>query len=88
MIGILFPALAWVAGLLLAGSDGPWMPYINVAGGLIFFGASLWLGRILPGLETKRTRPEVSSLPRTRPLSVNTVSRPAQPGYARELGLV
>jgi len=86
LIKILFPALTWVCGLLLAGSDGPWMPYINGAGGLMFFGGSIWLGRVLPGLENTGKIPDVS--PRARSLKTKTVSRPAQPGYARELGLV
>ncbi|WDP88396.1 MAG: hypothetical protein HUN04_00990 [Desulfobacter sp.] len=52
-IQLLIPALVWVAGLLLAGSDGPWMPYANCAGGLAFLAATIWLGRLLPGLDPK-----------------------------------
>lgn len=58
-----FPTLAWVCGLALAGSDGPWMPYINGVGGLIFFGATLWLGRVLSGLEKNKDVREVFSFP-------------------------
>jgi len=28
--------IAWVVGLLLAGSDGEWMPWGNIAGVIIF----------------------------------------------------
>ena len=37
----------WVAGLLIAGSDNDHMPWINGLGLLIFFGASLFLGKRL-----------------------------------------
>ncbi len=45
-------AFIWVVGLLLIGSDGPWMPYVNSVGGLLFLTATVWLGRILPALES------------------------------------
>ncbi len=41
----------WVTGLLLAGSDSPWMPYINGVGGVLFLTATLWLAKILPSQE-------------------------------------
>jgi hypothetical protein len=44
-------ALIWVFGLLAAGSDSIYMPWLNVAGAIIFLLASLWLGRTLPRLE-------------------------------------
>ncbi len=50
-ICVILPVIIWIAGLLLAGSEGPLMPYLNVAGAVVFFGASVWLGRILPCLE-------------------------------------
>lgn len=37
--------LVWAAGLILAGSDGPMMPYVNVLGAVLFAGSCLWLGR-------------------------------------------
>jgi hypothetical protein len=37
----------WTAGLLLAGSDGPQMPWMNIAGLIIFAAASLVLSRQL-----------------------------------------
>lgn len=45
------PVIIWMTGLILAGSEGALMPYLNIAGAVIFFGASVWLGRILPCLE-------------------------------------
>ncbi len=43
MIGII--GTAWVAGLLIAGSDSPYMPWLNGIGLIIFFGASVMLGK-------------------------------------------
>jgi len=53
VIGI--AALIWVLGLLTAGSDSIYMPWLNVAGAILFLAASLWLGRILPKLEMSGT---------------------------------
>lgn len=49
-VGLL--GFVWVAGLLLAGSDSSYMPWLNLAGTLVFIGASIWLGRVLPRLES------------------------------------
>jgi len=38
----------WVAGLLIAGSDSPYMPWLNGIGAVVFSGASLVLGKLLP----------------------------------------
>ena len=38
---------AWVAGLLVAGSDSPCMPWLNGIGLIVFLGASILLGRCL-----------------------------------------
>ncbi len=35
----------WVAGLLIAGSDNPYMPWVNCLGLVLFFGASVLIGR-------------------------------------------
>ncbi len=61
---VIITALAWAGGLLLAGSDGPMMPYLNGVGVIIFLCASLVLGRILPGLETKETMTMGRPLPK------------------------
>jgi hypothetical protein len=41
----------WVAGLLIAGSDSPYMPWLNVAGAAVFSGAGLVLGKLLSRLD-------------------------------------
>ena len=51
-IGVGILGVVWVAGLLLAGSDSPAMPWLNLAGTLVFIGASIWLGRVLPRVES------------------------------------
>lgn len=70
-ICLALPVMVWIVGLVLAGSEGELMPYLNVAGAVVFFGASVWLGRILPCLESdakikkslrKKIRYSVSSL--------------------------
>nr|WP_319491926.1 hypothetical protein [uncultured Desulfobacter sp.] len=59
--GILpLPVAIWITGLLLAGSEGTLMPYLNIAGAVVFFGASVWLGKILPCLEPDAEVCEVS----------------------------
>lgn len=42
-----FSGTAWIAGLLIAGSDSQYMPWLNGIGLLLFFGASILLGRLL-----------------------------------------
>lgn len=54
------PVMIWIIGLILAGSEGALMPYLNVAGAVVFFGASVWLGRILPCLEPDAEVREIS----------------------------
>ena len=41
-IKAIISGLAWVLGLLLAGSDGAFMPWTNIAG-ILLFGAAGWL---------------------------------------------
>jgi len=63
--------LIWVFGLLAAGSDSVYMPWLNLAGAIIFFLASLWLGRVLPRLEAS-IRVVSSRVPvRTKGLAVS-----------------
>lgn len=50
-ICVILAVILWITGLILAGSDGVLMPYLNVAGAVVFFGDSVWLGSILPCLE-------------------------------------
>ncbi len=98
-----FMAMVWVTGLILAGSDGPLMPYLNIWGGFQFFAASCLLGRVLPRLDSHpRTGMHHGSqggalgvLPPCRPsvkprrvLRKIHHARGLQPRYARELGIV
>ncbi|HGY11091.1 MAG TPA: hypothetical protein ENK36_01835 [Desulfobacterales bacterium] len=39
--------IIWVAGLLIAGSDSPYMPWMNIIGLILFFIASLMLGKLI-----------------------------------------
>jgi hypothetical protein len=39
--------IIWVAGLLIAGSDSPYMPWVNTIGLILFFIASLMLGKLI-----------------------------------------
>lgn len=48
---LIMAALIWVLGLLAAGSDSVYMPWLNVAGAIVFLLASILLGRALPELE-------------------------------------
>lgn len=41
----------WVAGLLIAGSDSPYMPWLNGIGAVVFSGTSIALGKLLSRLE-------------------------------------
>ena len=59
-------ALIWVLGLLTAGSDSIYMPWLNVVGAILFLVASLWLGRVLPRLEASGSVVSRSGLAKTR----------------------
>jgi hypothetical protein len=43
--------LIWVTGLLVAGSDSPYMPWINGIGVILFFSASILLGKLFQSFE-------------------------------------
>jgi hypothetical protein len=38
---------AWIAGILIAGSDSPYMPWLNGLGLVLFLGASVLLEKLL-----------------------------------------
>ncbi|MDD9305074.1 MAG: hypothetical protein HUK40_23140 [Desulfobacter sp.] len=80
--------LVWIAGLLMAGSDGPWMPYLNIMGLLLFLGACVGLGRVLPALELHGPVSPDPYLPRVQPLKTSSKPMGIRPRYARELGVV
>lgn len=62
---------AWLAGLMMAGSDNPLMPWPNIVGLGLFMISSLFIGRavhrsaVCPPVSAKRTQPSVN---RRRPL--------------------
>ena len=58
-IGII--GIAWVAGLLIAGSDNTYMPWLNGVGLILFFGASILLGKFL---ESSQSDAGVVSFPK------------------------
>ncbi|MCP3874387.1 MAG: hypothetical protein GY699_14685 [Desulfobacteraceae bacterium] len=37
----------WVVGLLIAGSDSPYMPWVNGIGLILFFSANIFLSKLL-----------------------------------------
>ncbi len=45
--------ILWVAGLLIAGSDSPYMPWINGTGLILFFCASILFGKVLQSIESE-----------------------------------
>ena len=66
---IMGAGLGWIAGLLVAGSENPYMPWINFLGVLVFFGASLILGKTLPMLESEHKKePVIKKITRQAPV--------------------
>ncbi len=55
---------AWVAGLLIAGSDSPYMPWTNTIGLILFLGASILLGRQLRHIDQKTIKMNISKTTR------------------------
>ncbi|MCK5836960.1 MAG: hypothetical protein KAH09_06805 [Desulfobacula sp.] len=51
----------WIAGLLISGSDSPYMPWLNGMGLLLFLGATLLLGKkcLQPSHHTAGSRADV-----------------------------
>ncbi len=74
LVGLL--GCVWVAGLLVAGSDSPYLPWLNLAGTLVFTGASLWLGRVLPLLDSTRQNSSFSTVVPERNLVRPTSGKP------------
>ncbi|MCP4114389.1 MAG: hypothetical protein GY737_03100 [Desulfobacteraceae bacterium] len=42
---LMVAGILWVTGLLLAGSDNPYMPWTNLGGLALFYGASVMMAR-------------------------------------------
>ena len=96
--------LIWATGLVLAGSDGPMMPYVNIAGIGLFAGASFWLtrqsrkkeaphGAVQPFFRgpggTAATPAAQASIVRMVPAGAcRSKENPIRSRYARGLGLV
>lgn len=53
MVGLV--SILWITGLLLAGSDSPFMPWVNGLGLLLFILASIILGRLLNTSKSEST---------------------------------
>jgi hypothetical protein len=64
--------IAWVAGLLIAGSESSYMPWVNGLGLIIFSGASLLLGKQLRNIESSSSVivcPEIYQKSSLRPVT-------------------
>ncbi len=67
--------IIWVAGLLISGSDSPYMPWINTIGLILFFIASLMLGKLIQPFKQNHDFPISNSFHR------KIVSKPVKPQY-------
>ena len=56
VVGTTVSGLAWVFGLLLAGSDGNFMPWTNIAGILLFGAAGWYMAAREAGRSTRKNR--------------------------------
>ena len=67
--------IIWVAGLLIAGSDSPYMPWVNTIGLILFFIASLMLGKLIQPFKKNHDFPISNSFHR------KIVSKQVKPQY-------
>ncbi len=67
--------IIWVAGLLIAGSDSPYMPWVNTIGLILFFIASLMLGKLIQPFNQNHDFQVSNSFHR------KIVSKPVKPQY-------
>ena len=67
--------IMWVAGLLISGSDSPYMPWVNIIGLILFFISSLMLGKLIQPFEQKHDFPISSSF------HPKTISKPVKSQY-------
>lgn len=51
---VVIAGFSWAAGLLIAGSDSEFMPFINILGLILFFCASMILGKYLQTIEADK----------------------------------
>ena len=69
---LMMAGLLWVTGLLLAGSDNPYMPWSNLGGLALFYGASVVMAR---QIETSG-QPSLGKVSEIKPLPLCDASRP------------
>ncbi len=64
---LMVAGLLWVTSLLLAGSDNPYMPWSNLGGLALFYGATVMMARRLetPGRQPLGAVKEIKSSPRS-----------------------
>ncbi|MBI9090405.1 MAG: hypothetical protein JEZ12_14410 [Desulfobacterium sp.] len=64
---LMMAGLLWVTGLLLAGSDNPYMPWSNLGGLVLFYGATVMMARRLetPGRHSLGTVKKIKSSSRS-----------------------
>ena len=67
--------IIWVAGLLISGSDSPYMPWMNTIGLILFFIASLMLGKLMKPFKQNHDFPISNSFHR------KIVSKPVKTQY-------
>jgi Sec-independent protein secretion pathway component TatC len=67
--------IIWVAGLLIAGSESPYMPWMNIIGLILFFIASLMLEKLIQPIKQNHDFPISNSFHR------KIVSKPVKTQY-------
>ena len=67
--------IIWVAGLLISGSDSTYMPWVNTIGLILFFIASLMLGKLMKPFKQNHDFPISNSFHR------KIVSKPVKTQY-------
>ena len=71
-LALMMAGLLWVTGLLLAGSDNPYMPWSNLGGLALFYGASVVMAR---QIETSG-QTSLGKVSEIKPLPQCSASRP------------
>lgn len=75
--------IMWIAGLLIAGSDSHYMPWINIIGLVLFSGASLLMGkRLIPAKKCAGTLIQ-SDFFRKQPYMINSVQKKNKRSHTR-----
>lgn len=66
---------AWVAGLLIAGSESTGMPWVNITGLVLFSGASMVMGKRLQAGKKSKKKPHSTRLFKRDPLLASRKKR-------------